>query len=404
MMSPVEVERSKLSTLELHAKQSYGSLKTVQKDTEKELLELQARKARYTLLGRVRELLPGERVAVCSNEPIPGEQVKVHYGPGAYVSGLQVCNNGNVCPVCASKKARVYRAEIEVGLDAAADLGYKVLMVTSTARHSRDMKAGWVLEKLKAAKANRFTGRYYKEFKERVGYVGAIGALETLWWYANGWHIHYHEIFILDKDISAAELEEIIYPYWENSLNKQGLDCIRGVGVKVTEGRENIAKYVTKWGLSNELVDSGKKDKGQGLSPFEMLAMFDDNPERYAWAGGLFREYAKAIKGTAAVRWSKGLKELLVVTEKVQKIKVDDTGQAEIIEVKLHTAAVEAALEIESEPVEGYVVLTTDQVRKIVYSGRRGVIGEMVNVATRGRDALLLWLQEVFDIVLEAEK
>ena len=70
-----------------------------------------------------------------------------------------------------------------------------------------------------------------------------------------------------------------------------------------------LAKFDDKshWGIDREIAKaSTKKGKKSGKHPF---ALADENKD------ALFLEYTKAIKGTAQIYWSRGLKDLVGLNE-----------------------------------------------------------------------------------------
>ena len=86
-------------------------------------------------------------------------------------------------------------------------------------------------------------------------------------------------------------------------------------GCTVQDGRE-AAKYVSKWGLEDEMTKAHtKKAKRHGLTPWGLLrAVLDGNAPEIAPepAAALFRLYAHAFKGRHQLLWSKGLRSKLL--------------------------------------------------------------------------------------------
>jgi hypothetical protein len=109
-------------------------------------------------------------------------------------------------------------------------------------------------------------------------------------------------------------MEEWLKHRWSLKVSNQGGYSSMIYGLTVRRGN-SAAKYITKWGsefnwdVSREMTGLGSK-VGHGLSPFQLLDKFDQGDER---AGRLFVEYAEATKGRAQLRYSRGLKDLLLM-------------------------------------------------------------------------------------------
>jgi len=83
-----------------------------------------------------------------------------------------------------------------------------------------------------------------------------------------------------------------------------------------------------------------------------------------------------------------GVDQLAFFTGKQKK----SNREGFIIHTTLDLEMQELAEAQESDDSVLIVNLSREQYRKIIYTGRRGVIGEMLLIAERGREALMLWL------------
>jgi hypothetical protein len=103
---------------------------------------------------------------------------------------------------------------------------------------------------------------------------------------------------------------------WRSACVASGLPEPHQVhGCTVQDGRE-AAKYVSKWGLEDEMTKAHtKKAKRHGLTPWGLLsAVLDGNAPEIApeAAAALFRLYAHAFKGRRQLHWSVGLRAKLL--------------------------------------------------------------------------------------------
>ena len=327
---------------------------------------------RYRLLDVARELLPDFRVSQCLHVPIPGQEIGIYKeveSGHAHQGGVGRCGSVWVCPVCSAKISLGRAAEIEEAVRIATEKGWYVVFTTLTSRHDRSDMLADIVKRVKASLSFMRSSRRAKKIREKYGFVGRIDASESNWGFSAGWHFHGHDITFYERPPDVETLEDELYQQWQHALGKQGLDCDREHGVKVLMGTEHLPGYLTKWGLKNELASREKPGRAESYSPFQLLALYDAGE---SWSGSLFQEYADATKGVSSLRWSRGLRDVLGM-------------RGEMTDQEL----------VEAEESEGSVLLVTlsrDEYQRIIYSGRRGVIGEMLTVAELGLPELLAWL------------
>jgi hypothetical protein len=249
------------------------------------------------------------------------------------------------------------------------------LFVTLTARHSRDDQLEDLLESFKAAKRYMRSGRKWQGVKDDYMVKGSITATENTWGFDNGWHVHFHEIFFVGAAVDLEEVESRFYQLWHKSLDREGLDCSRDHGVEVLYGADKVGKYITKWGLDNELTSIHKAAKKGHFTPFQLLALYREGHE---WAGGLFQSHADATKGKTSLRWSRGLRDDMGLGRELTDEELAEAGAGDDSHLMVR--------------------FTRSEWNQLLYSGRQGVIGELLIIAERGRKALIIWLAEYFDI------
>jgi hypothetical protein len=137
------------------------------------------------------------------------------------------------------------------------------------------------------------------------GYVGQIRALEVTHG-QNGWHPHLHVLlFACDPFLEASEA---LYSRWAALVEDSGLGTPNRHALTLQEGSE-ADKYVGKWGLAEELTKAHvKQARTRGRTPWAILADHFGGDDQ---AGRLFRDFARAFKGSVQLRWSNKLRALL---------------------------------------------------------------------------------------------
>lgn len=247
------------------------------------------------------------------------EYIGVHLAPeygAAFFTGLVTCGSLWVCPVCAAKIQERRRAEIAQAIDWAYANGLQPVLVTLTFPHQAWHKLSRLLEQQAMALQRLRAGQPWKRFKDSIGFVGLIRALE-LTHGQNGWHPHTHEIWLVKKTADATEMKEEILKRWESACRRAGLlpdGSVAGFHENAVDVKGNCSAsdYLAKhddsrhWGADRELAKSSTKaGRAKGLHPFGLLANAADCDRR---AGRLFLAYAIATKGKRQLFWTKGLK------------------------------------------------------------------------------------------------
>lgn len=273
--------------------------------------ERQSRAERYRLKWAADELRGGRQRACHRARQSRERPVTVELETArrrAYYGGLQVCGSVWGCPICAAKISEHRRAELEAAIIAAHALGLQVVLLTLTVRHGLGDDVRVLLRGIRAARRSLVSGRSGAEWTREVGVVGSIRALEVTHG-VNGWHPHLHVLLFLGPH--QLTLEQIQAGYtsrWIDACVKAGLPApLPGVACQVQDGA-HAARYVSKWGLAEELTKGHIKRARVGRTPTDLLRAYADGDQR---AGELWREYAAAFKGQVQLRWSRGLRALL---------------------------------------------------------------------------------------------
>lgn len=246
---------------------------------------------------------------------------KAHYG------GLMSCGRVWDCAVDAAKVSQRRRNELFECTEKHRANGGCLLLVTYTFAHTKHDVLADMLRLLfgesatKSLDGRRFIGAFdsmkashgFKALKSQLGVLGTVRGLETTVSQANGWHPHIHEVWFLESKPKHLDLEAIkrsIFTDWEKACIRKGLgtpDFLHGVDVK--DGT-HASKYISKWGIEDEITKSAAKKSRSGFTPFQLLDLYvhgDKTTKQQAAA--LFAEYSAAFKGKRQLCWSRGLRK-----------------------------------------------------------------------------------------------
>lgn len=281
---------------------------------------LDYRSRAYKRQAKMHQILTG-RVTGCLRILAPNSDlIKVKQSPKnkCHYSGLVICGSFWVCPVCSARISYKRAEELyQVNLS-----GYDLSMVTTTLQHNKTDGLKPLMDKLSAAWRNFKLGDPYKRKVEKYGIIGTITGTEVRYG-ANGPHPHKHTMFISKKPLDR-DFVDWAKNRWISCLNKVSGSATYESGLDVITQLDHDAKtYITKlldpetgnitdqrrWTITDEISSSNKKTSSTSRHPFELL-----DGDR---SGDLeiFKDYAKAIKGYQSLRWSPGLKNLLLVPE-----------------------------------------------------------------------------------------
>lgn len=292
--------------------------------TAKSVRHPDGRSDRFRHQRHAAKLLGGKaRVGLCRwsvvSKSAGVDMVASSYGDGkpdrVHYEGLQTCGSVWACPCCGARISETRRDEMNQLLAWARERGYRVVMITLTARHGRDDDLDDLLDRMKDAKRRWARHRAYARMKPSI--IGNVTATEVTRGDAHGWHPHFHVIEIIDGEVDLTSLRDA----WLASLRGAGLD---GAGAAFqAQGADAAGNYIAKWGAAEELtLSQRKKGRGRtGRTPAQLLAASCDEGDREA--GRLWAEYANVFHGRRQLVWSRGLKALAGIGE------VDDAEAAQ---------------------------------------------------------------------------
>lgn len=240
--------------------------------------------------------------------------------------GIEHCNGIWACPICSARIREGRRLEIQSGFETSKELGWSAWFVTFTVPHDRDTPLTQSLGALRSAYARM---RRYSSLKKFWSSVEGVIKATEIQVGNNGFHPHLHcVIFTTSSSLDEAALKSA----WAKAVVREGLARPSdAVGVVVKEATsENLSWYLTKIQenkLSFEMTRSDlKKGRNQKsdwhCAPFDLLDSSVSLPISIGQRQHLWVEYVTATKGVSAIRWSKGLKEKLLVAE----VSDDDCG------------------------------------------------------------------------------
>lgn len=306
----------------------------------------QRQEARYKLRSSLRQVTKVKRLRYCGL-PFEGDMIVrckdgVHHFAGMrrnkedpyHFTGMTTCGSAWICPVCASK-VRHHRAdEVSRAVVSALDKGYSALFVTSTLPHSADDRLRVTLNLLAEGRRYMANQPVVKALRREAGYLGSITGKEITYSF-NGWHPHTHQVEFYEHEMtlaSFAALSSAYYDYFSRFYSRNGFDGLsrqHGIKVERVELRDEVlARYVAKLqeGASfrlhtaHELTRSDlKQGRAGSLMPFDLASQYFGTGNKAMLE--LWYEFEEESKGKSALRFTEGLRALLLPNEAEQSDK-----------------------------------------------------------------------------------
>lgn len=324
-----------------------------------------------------REITQIARCRRCGRDIVGGAAVvKVNEGV-AHFANVESCGRVWLCAVCSAKIRARRGDEIAEAVGRHIGKGGGAYFATATLPHDQGDALRASLETLTGAWRFLTVGKLYQQEKDRFGILGMIKAVEITHG-RNGWHPHIHAVILTEADVPVLDLCEWfarLDARWSRALTRHGwnpgkqgyrfrLDLVN------RSTAAGLAAYVTKVqdgaGLGNEIARADLKNgRKSSRTPFQILADFGTDGllrDRDLWL-----EFEAATVGKSAIRWSRGLRALLLpeleeLTD--EEIAAEDIGGEEvavllphlwykIVEIPGADAAVLEA--IEADGMEGLI-------------------------------------------------
>jgi hypothetical protein len=237
----------------------------------------------------------------------------------AHVSGIARCGSPWSCPLCAPVVRERRAKDIDAGVSSWLANGHGAAFITQTVRHGRRDELSGRLEVVARALGHCLRGKSWERRAKRLGYVGAIKAVEITHG-QNGWHPHAHSLLLFESPLSPADLADLqswLFARWSRVVERKGFGSLskeHGVDVQGVTDSGALGSYLTKveggWGVGLELARADVKKSKGGRTPFEILSEFVETGESRLAA--LWREFESATSGKQAIVWSPGLRRLLL--------------------------------------------------------------------------------------------
>ena len=280
------------------------------------------------------------------------------------------CGAPWVCPVCAAKIHARRTDEVQQFIDFIVTQNAifgkgtpvishpkKVLMLTLTARHNKEMSLQDFGNAISSALRKLQNSNIFKRYVRDAGLFldddhkikGYIRACEYTHSYKNRWHKHFHILLTVNDDADCKLLELILKALWLDYCRKVGLcddddenaknsTYEHGLNLSNFNMRdaENVARYVTKCGGGNYAVAeitsaatkqgrfvAGEVDRDlEHRTPNQIaldMVLYDDDKEAVSRDRDTLAEYLYHTHGTAQLYWAKDLKKFVGIADKTDE-------------------------------------------------------------------------------------
>jgi len=282
--------------------------------------------ARYKLRSSLRLVTTLKRLRACGL-PLSGMVVRCKDGLHHY-AGMSTCGSGWACPVCAAK-IRFHRAhEVSRAVVSALNQSMSALFVTRTIPHSAEDKLGVTLGLLAEGRRYVANQKVVKGVRRAAGYVGGTCAKEVTYG-VNGSHPHTHDIEYYERELTLedfAALSSVYYEYLSRFYSRNGFEGLtRQHGVRVEQVQMDVialARYMAKLQeganirlhAAQELTRADlKQGRAGSLMPLDIACEFFGTGDMALL--DLWHEYERETFGKSVIRFTKGLRALLLAGE-----------------------------------------------------------------------------------------
>jgi hypothetical protein len=279
------------------------------------------RAVRYALRQLLTQVSEIDRCKRCGRDLLGGAAAIVVNEGTAHFSGVETCGRIWLCPVCAAKIRARRGDEIAEAVGRHIERGGGAYFATSTLSHDQGDALAVSLDVLTKSWRSLMSGRAYQEEKDRFGILGNIAAKEITHG-RNGWHPHIHGVVMTETEVDVLHLCDWfgrLDARWSRALVRHGwtpgLLGRRFTLYPVTRSPGQLAAYVTKVqesGLGNEIARADLKSSRQKSSRTPLQILADFGTDGLASDLDLWHEYERATVGKSAIRWSRGLRKLLL--------------------------------------------------------------------------------------------
>lgn len=255
------------------------------------------------------------------------EEIEIRLSPNverskASLAGVQTCGSVWSCPVCSKRIAIERGKEIKKALEWADSNKETPIMLTFTARHTRQMSLSDFKNRFKAAQRSLIQSRAYRKLRVELSISNTIKAVEVTHG-MNGWHYHTHVLMFVPNALIATHAgldmhawEEKMSDLWLYQLSRQGLDGIPEHALDVQYHGNVREEYLSKLGLevdknstnAHAELSSGANKRGKGRTIWSLLRKASEGDEHSV---SLYVEFVQSMLGENWITWSHGFKELV---------------------------------------------------------------------------------------------
>ena len=243
--------------------------------------------------------------------------------------GISTCGSVWSCPCCQAPIQALRAQEVGRLVAWAEEAGHVVVMLTLTVRHAWTHELARTMAGVAEAWRMVQRGAPWLRWREDVGLVGTVRALEVTHGSA-GWHPHLHVLAVLrrpdvepfdlrpDAEIGATMAHALFDPRGDRAewLALRWQACVDSVlgwrsrpdlehGFDVQPARSS--SYLSKLGL--EIGSSGTK-RGGDDGHRDPWAIARDATQGDVASARLWRDFSSASHGRRQLTWSRGLKRL----------------------------------------------------------------------------------------------
>jgi hypothetical protein len=252
----------------------------------------------------------------------------------SYYKNLVACNSVWACPVCRFKILNHRKSEIIEINKAAKDAGLYAGFLTLTARHDRYEDIESITGQIKLVNEAWRYLMSIPSLKKLINKAGFeyVKVLEIRYNKTNGYHPHPHiEVFANSREDSEMICNAII-DYWIKRF-PGSLPEYQVYEPVFHDLDEQLEKYITKLGLSDEMTDPYlNKKSSESINPLYVLDMIlkkDFTKFTELECIKIYNDYIQATKGLRSITWSQGFKKKYNIAEISDSEIVSNTDDLE---------------------------------------------------------------------------
>jgi hypothetical protein len=297
----------------------------------------------FILQDQSAKLLPKERVANCLKKRIKASKdIQVCFNTkdkSCSWGNLQRCGSVWSCPVCAKKITEGRRHELKKITEGWNNQENSTLFLLGlTNSHTVSTNLEHLVEGQKKALKYFFSGRKSEKLFDLLRKEHQVRCFEVTYG-KNGWHPHYHIVLFSNKYDNLHDAH--VYSYAQHELRNLWIHSCEKANIPLPDYHhgldlqpvKDVFKYVTKWGISEELTKGHVKQGYDSYTPFDLLNLsIDDLPIfMNKLPSKLFQDFAISFKNSRQLCFTKGLKTLFDVQDVTDQHIADDTDNLSLV-------------------------------------------------------------------------